>query len=264
MFAIVVDESATPAAEHSRRPHVIRRRMKNAAASALAAAIERRPGLEQFLSSRADRRKLNVSFTRLREAGRHIHTVYDIGAHQGTWTTAVRASLPEAQFVLFEANATHRHELERTGVRFFIATLSSTQQLVDFYAIGGTGDSYYRETTARYAEVRPERVQTTTLDLMVETHRLPPPQLLKVDVQGAELDVLRGGKNTLAGAMLVLLECPVAEYNEGAPKFGDYIEFMEQSGFTPIEFLDPVARSGKVIHLDVLFADLATSRALGF
>jgi FkbM family methyltransferase len=119
----------------------------------------------------------------------------------------VRSSLPDARFFLFEANADHADALRATGYPYFISVLSSEPTTVEFYATGSPGDSYFRETTKNYAGVKPVSLHAETLDSLVERHELPLPDLINADVQGAELDVLRGGRAALEKAQLALLEC---------------------------------------------------------
>jgi FkbM family methyltransferase len=239
---------------------VIRTRINRVLASIVATLLERLPSLEQFVSTRVDARRLQIALESLTRRGLRIEVVYDVGAHTGRWTTSVRDSLSGARFFLFEANEAHEAALRDTGHSFFIATLSSEPKIVDFYAVGGQGDSYFREATERYRDVSPQRRQTTTLDDLVAAHELPLPDLIKVDVQGAELDVLRGGEGALGAAKLVLLECPIAEYNEGAPKLEEYVRFMEAHGFAPVELLDSIRRDGRLVQVDVLFARPGSSR----
>jgi len=196
------------------------------------------------------------------QATGRLDTVYDIGAHRGAWTQAVRPVLPDADFVLFEANPAHASGLAQSGERYFIETLSSEERLVDFYATGEPGDSYYRELTPNYEDVAPKRVHTATLDAVVKRRGLPAPDLIKADVQGAELDVLAGGANSLAHAKLVLLECALDEYNDGAPRIGDCLEFMLKRNFTPVSFIEPKWLDDRVMQVDVLFVTTRTSRRL--
>jgi FkbM family methyltransferase len=229
------------------------RRLKRAVATILANTIERHPGLEQLVHERTESRRLPLALARLMSTGVQIDTVYDIGAHRGRWTESVRPTLPGARFVLFEANDVHALELAATGEPYFIATLSSEERAVDFYGTGGPGDSYFREATAHYQGVSATTVQATTLDRLIERHDLPLPDLIKADVQGAELDVLAGGPNALANAQLVLLECPITAYNEGAPNIDEYFRFMADRAFTPVAFLDPTWHEGEMVQVDVLF-----------
>lgn len=223
--------------------------------ASITAALTRLPALEQFVGTHADARRLRIALTRLRrKVG--IETVYDIGAHQGHWTEVVRQTLPNARFILFEANEAHASALATTGERYFIALLSSEEGAVDFYGTGGSGDSYYREAARNYETIGPRRIEATTLDRMIERYDLPHPDLIKADVQGAELDVLRGGRRALEVTKLVLLECPIVEYNIGAPRIDEYFEFMDEQGFSPVDFVSGLWQQGHLVQVDVLFADV--------
>lgn len=211
-----------------------------------------------FTNARADTRRLHTKLVQTKRRGIRIDTVYDIGAHRGEWTRETRASLPDAEFILFEANEVHATSLE--GERFYIGVLSSQEKLVQFWGNGGPGDSYFRETTDVYDGVAPVSVQATTLDHLIQEHGLPRPDFIKADVQGAELDVLQGGKVALDNASLVLLECPIVEYNDGAPTIYEYFRFMDEHGFTPIDVVEWHGRRGRAMQLDVLFGDIAALR----
>lgn len=214
------------------------------------------PRLEQVVAAQTDSRRLPIVLTRLRRRGVQIETVYDIGAHRGAWTQIVRQILPRATFFLFEANEAHEGWLAKTGERYFIVVLSSEETLVEFYGTGGSGDSYYREATKNYDGVEPRRVRATTLDRLIERHDLPGPDLIKADVQGAEIDVLRGGRRALERARLVLLECPIVGYNVGAPRIDEYFRFMDDEGFSPIDFVNGLWQRNRLVQVDILFANV--------
>jgi FkbM family methyltransferase len=241
---------------------VIRRSVKSLLGFPVAEALERLPGFEQFVGAHLDSRRLQVALTRVRRSGLNIETVYDIGARRGWWTGFARPSLPGARFFLFEANETHAEALRKTGERYFTVILSSEEKLVGYYATGSPGDSYFRETTEHYAGVTPRTVRTTTLDRVIESNDLPYPDFIKADVQGAELDVLRGGRKALDKASLVLLECPIVEYNEGAPTIHEYFQFMNERNFTQIEFVGRRWLHGRMIQVEVLFADVRVRQGL--
>ena len=235
----------------------MRTRMNRQVARAITTALDRLPALELFVNSRADTRRLHTKLVQARRQGIRIQTVFDIGAHRGEWTRRTRATLTDAEFILFEANEVHAPSLE--GERFYIGVLSYEQRLVQFYGKGEVGDSYFRETTGLYDGVTARAVQATTLDQLIQEHGLPRPDLIKADVQGAELDVLRGGGSALEHARLVLLECPIVEYNEGAPTIHEYFRFMDEHGFTPVDVVEWHMRGGRALQLDVLFGDIAAS-----
>lgn len=146
-----------------------------------------------------------------------ISTIYDIGANRGDWTRMATKMLPASKFFLFEANEVHRPDLQRLDHPFFIGVLANSRREVEFFGDGGTGDSYYCENTIHYDAVAPRIELTHTLDEVIEKHDVPMPDFIKLDTQGAELDILRGGTRAPAHAKLVFLECPILAYNAGAP-----------------------------------------------
>lgn len=61
--------------------------------------------------------------------------------------------------------------------------------------------------------------------------------LLKIDVQGAELDVLRHGQRVLSNATVVIAEAEFVPLYEGQPLFADLDIFMRSLGFRFVGFL---------------------------
>jgi FkbM family methyltransferase len=91
-------------------------------------------------------------------------------------------------------------------------------------------------TLARYPElwrhqpVSTEPVELTTIDAWAASAGVGQLDALKVDVQGAELDVLRGGQSMLAGARIVEAEVEFQELYSGQPLFCDVVSFMREQG----------------------------------
>ena len=74
-------------------------------------------------------------------------------------------------------------------------------------------------------------IATTTLDAWAEANPDAPVDVLKVDVQGAELDVLRGGERLLRSVRALELEVEFQTLYEGQPLFGDVDAFLRERGF---------------------------------
>jgi FkbM family methyltransferase len=80
--------------------------------------------------------------------------------------------------------------------------------------------------------------------------------LLKLDVQGSELDALRGAEGALAVLELVEAEQSLVPLYERAPEYWELLGFLERHGFELVSIepntLDP--RTGHVIEINALFA----------
>ena len=196
----------------------------------------------------------------LRNLSYEPRAILDIGAHKGEWATLARSVFPSTPICMVEAQSHHEGELLLTGNPYCITLLSDKGgDVKPFYTIAGcdTGASMYCENTKYYnsSTVIEKQLTTRTLDDVTSRHFSPHEfDFIKIDVQGAELDVLRGGEDTLKSAMFVLLEMPVAEYNKGAPSFAEVVAFMDEKGFQVYDAFEAHYHGVHLIQMDFLFA----------
>jgi FkbM family methyltransferase len=104
---------------------------------------------------------------------------------------------------------------------------------------------------------REEPVQTRRLDDVVEC---PPPDFLKLDVQGAELDVLEGACDKLWGTLVVEAEVEFVQLYENQPLFGDVDRFLRTHGFVLHKMIDIAGRA--LIPFRINNSDTAPSSQL--
>jgi len=188
-------------------------------------------------------------FTSLKNVGWYPNTVLDIGGYKGNWTREVRKEFPRAEFVVVEPN--FHPELDTLKVPVYRELLSSTVKDVSWYSNMSTGDSMYKERTHHYSSVSPTLKTTTTLDVLFPTKRF---DFVKIDCQGAELDILKGGEQILQSTEVLLLECAFAgQYNFSAPSFADYIRYTDSIGFAPVDITELHRANGILCQIDILF-----------
>ena len=95
-----------------------------------------------------------------------------------------------------------------------------------------------------------------TVDSLVDEVGATGPYLLKVDVQGAELDVLAGATATLRSTELVVLEVSFLDFFENSASFAEIVAFMVESVFSVYDLLGVAYRplDGALAQADLLFA----------
>ena len=77
---------------------------------------------------------------------------------------------------------------------------------------------------------------------------------LKLDVQGYELEVLRGASNLLCQTQFVYLETSLIQTNEECPVFFEVINYLSEKGFRLLDFCSQVRRKdGALWQTDLLF-----------
>ena len=197
---------------------------------------------------------------RLKSLGFAPATIFDIGAYRGGWTRLASEVFPAARFVLFEANPDNAGVLAVGGQRHLIAALGAEDGSQRAFHVPRSGDvtgaSLYVENTAHYAapnlDVR--QVETVRLDTLVARERLPLPDLVKIDVQGAELDVLAGAEATLRATQALIVEVSLVDYNQNAPLIGDVMAALGRVGFRCADVCELHRTAGDfILQLDLLF-----------
>lgn len=174
----------------------------------------------------------------LKSTGFYPEVVYDIGAALGQWTALARDVWPNATFVLFEA--IEHLEFLFEGHLHHMGVLSDSEKVVKFYQndVLMTGSSYYKEiglgaySDAIFPRDKYILKRTSTLDQVVRERGFPLPDLIKMDVQGCEIDILKGTSNrVLQHATHLLIELQKEQYNEGASLADESVVYIESRGF---------------------------------
>jgi FkbM family methyltransferase len=173
--------------------------------------------------------------------------IYDIGACVLHWTRHAKTVWPNASYFLFDAMEECRPYFASTNDSYYIGLLSDEDgKDLKFYQHTWEpgGNSYYKETTGRFTEDDVLIKKSWTLDSVVKYNKWPLPDLIKLDIQGAELDVLRGATHVLSNCKDIILEAQHTNYNEGAPKVEEVIAYMTSIGFTLVSNFCRVEHDG--------------------
>jgi FkbM family methyltransferase len=161
-------------------------------------------------------------------------TFIDIGAAEGAFFLSRRETglFPGARHFFVDAMQENEEVYRKIGAKFGtgheIAAMSSADGTTtmridpDFY---NTHVDKVQEGTG-YKELRPVRM--TTLDSLVARHALQPPFAIKLDIQGAELDALRGASRTLQQSVLVTAEIRLANQRD---TLVELLSFMKEAGW---------------------------------
>jgi FkbM family methyltransferase len=200
----------------------------------------------------------------------NVHTLLDVGANTGEWSSYIRAHIPDLKVFMIEGNPDCAPLLKTWGAPFEIACLSDSAREVKLYKNPAnavcTGTSYYLENTKFYHDDIYDVVTTRTLDDVVSQRfgQIFPFDYVKMDTQGSEADIIRGGGGVIGACKFLQLELSLIPYNKGAPLKDEMIAFAGERGFSPVlkveeHYLD---EGRQLIQEDWIFAKEGVSPLL--
>ncbi|MQB09509.1 FkbM family methyltransferase [Agrobacterium sp. ICMP 6402] len=196
--------------------------------------------------------------------------IVDVGAHHGQSTVEYLDAFPSAHVFAFEpdeANNRQAVELLRPyGDRVRLSRLGLAEHAgkasLHINSHDGThsllpiGDMSYWHGQA--SEIEKVDIETTTLDSLAASERWDHIDILKMDIQGAELAALKGGAGLLAaGAIdLLCLEVEFEHLYEGQPLFWEIAAYLNSLGYRlyrVYEWQYGLTRSNELCWADAIF-----------
>lgn len=168
-------------------------------------------------------------------------TVVDIGVNHGQFLHLAKRLWPVAKIVAIEPNAALAAKAtavyrEDSNVTVESCAVGAENGEIEFFVTANDQNSSthrpsdaFHDDRANDGVVHTEKVPMKRLDALLDG--CAGPILLKVDVQGAELEVLEGAGDRLADVSVIVIESPFETAYEGAAGFDDIYRFLTAKGF---------------------------------
>jgi FkbM family methyltransferase len=194
------------------------------------------------------------SLLQLRDFGFSPRQVLDVGAYRGEWARTCLDVWPHASVLCIEPQQSPQEALRRFAsdyaprVEIRQGLLGAGDREAVPFAEVGTGSSVLSATTATANRAM------WSIDRLIDDG-LPQPDLVKIDVQGYELEVLKGYEKNLPNCGVLQLELGLLPIVPGAPLIHDVIAYLKDRGFVMFD-IDELIRApsdAAVWQIDALF-----------
>ena len=196
-------------------------------------------------------------------------TILDVGAAGGEMVEQYRTLFPRAMIHAFEPDPNSIRLLEgrfgedkQVKLNQVAVTESAGQVTMNVNLLPATnsllptdprGDGLWGD---RLLETQATiEVPSITLDDYCRSHEIDSVDILKLDIQGYELNALRGARSMLEGGRvkLVYMEIILAPSYVGQPNFEDYLAFFRSMGYVMLNMYNFFRRGVRLIQVDAIF-----------
>jgi len=174
----------------------------------------------------------------------------DVGGHEGQWCNIFLSFFPNTAVCAFEpVSHSFRIYKERfaknSNISVYQVALSDREGEGRIHVGRSSDRSSLLNYTRREREafqidfVESQAVKLDRLDNYASAFFNTSKRVLKIDVQGYEVNVLNGSKATLPSVDIVVLECSFAEqYYETLPSFPHAVSILLDFNLYPVVFID--------------------------
>ena len=174
----------------------------------------------------------------------HPKVIYDIGSNYLSWYRLASNVWRDAKIYCVDAFSAFDETYKKYDIEYAIELLSDNKEEVEFYEnvtcpglstlykvneIYDRGNNFYNENLHKTIRF------TKTLDTLVKEKNWKKPDLIKIDVQGAEVNILQGATETLQSCNHLILEVQTKEFSTGAPMLSEVEQYMKSIGFVLLQ-----------------------------
>jgi FkbM family methyltransferase len=204
-------------------------------------------------------RNWNEFFIHLKGTGFTPTTIVDVGV--ATDTEDLYFHYPTVKYLFVEPLAEFEPSLQVLCSKFngvyMLAAAGPTDGTLEINVspdLGGSSKFRTIESNDGAYSMVPRTVPQYKIDTMWEALGLTGPALLKIDVQGGELEVLKGAEKVLNNFEVILMEVGVTEGYVGQPIFHEYLNYMAERGFVMYDIIHTgYSDAGLLYQLDIVF-----------
>lgn len=149
----------------------------------------------------------------VKKIGYNPKCIIDAGAFKGNWTLDIHRIYPDAQFLIVEPNPNVQSQLQNAVKSIYPPPIIEQKALADSPAtlkfnIWGDPNNAPSASLHDHVKGSAERqidVEATTIDYLIDFHKIRP-ELIKLDLQGAEIKALHGASEALKTVEMFIVE----------------------------------------------------------
>lgn len=199
----------------------------------------------------------------------NINTILDIGAHHGQFALISKYIFENVKIYSFDPLKSSRDKYNKIlepkdGCFFFNTAIGNKNGFKKINISKKSDSSSILEITNKQIKIfrntekiKEEKIKIQKLHNCINEKKLITPCLMKIDVQGYELEVLKGSEKLLENFDYLYIECSFIELYKGQPLYTEIIKWLKSKNFSYVKkFNSLFDRNKNIIQADFFFKRL--------
>jgi FkbM family methyltransferase len=190
--------------------------------------------------------------------------IFDIGSNVGSWTLLAKSIFPTAGVHAFEPLQTHIVAFNKncTAVAdiYLHPYCAGNTNTTDYINVSSFTDSssLLAPTPLEFEHFNiktesKEKVEVKRLADLINNNTLPVPDIIKLDIQGFELEALKGFDEILKSVQYIICEVSFKSYYQDQPLFIDIMNYLALFNFQVFALSYHTPLGAELYQTDVLF-----------
>jgi len=208
--------------------------------------------------------RMDLLLEDLKKRGLTCQTIIDVGANRTNWSRLAKKIFSSANICLIEPQIEMKKNLENFCQEFensvyFLAGAGAKKDVLTFTIWDDlAGSSFLPKPDDELKNSGKQReIEIITIDDLINSLKVKLPELIKLDIQGFELEALKGAEKTFGYTEVYILEVSLFSFTDvqGMPILSDVINFMLERDYVVYDFAGFLRRplDGALGQCDICF-----------
>ncbi len=200
----------------------------------------------------------------LKSNGLECKSILDVGANKASWSRMAKEIFPKADFYLIEPQVEMESSLksftnEYPNSSYFLNGAGALNEILTLTIWDDlVGSSLLpKEDISLLKTGKQRKIQIVKIDDLIENGEIKKPDIVKLDIQGYELEALKGAEKTFGYTEVYIIEVSLFSFSNvpGMPVISDVINFMLDRNYVVYDFAGFLRRplDGALGQCDICF-----------
>ncbi len=178
---------------------------------------------------------MNLYLAGVKKRGFNPKVILDLGAHKAVWSYEAAKYFNSATFYLLEPQeelvSYLNHFFENHKGKYILAGVGSKNDTLKLSIWDDLAGSSFLNSHEINSGKPTRSLPVYSIDHLIESGQIEVPNLCKIDIQGFELEALKGAKSILGKTEMFIIESSTFEFTPDQPILHEIIHFMAQNGY---------------------------------